>query len=145
MTNSRNGSSGIATHVGSCHCGKVRFEVELDASKGAARCNCSVCSKIANTGVIVKPGAFRLLAGEEALSQYEWGGRISQRYFCKHCGVHCFARGHLDVLGGEYVSVNCNCLDDADIASWNVLYWDGRHNNWAAGARPQPWPIFDTQ
>jgi LSD1 subclass zinc finger protein len=135
-----NGSTG--TFVGSCHCGAVKYEVQLDLAKGASRCNCSICQKVGAVGAIVKPAAFRLLAGEGELSEYVWGHKISRRFFCRKCGVHCFARGHLDVLGGDYVSVNLNTLDDADIAELKLGHWDGRHDNWAAGMRDKPWPIF---
>ena len=40
-----------------------------------------------------------------------------RRYFCKHCGIHCFGRGHLEVLGGDYVSINLNTLDDVDLGA----------------------------
>lgn len=133
-------SSTPRTHAGGCHCGAVRFEVELDATTGTM-CNCTVCTKIASVGAIVKPAAFRLVSGEDSLSTYEWGGRTAQRKFCKHCGVHCFGYGHLDVLGGDYVSINLNTLDDFDLSQVQLSYWDGRHNNWMAGQRPTPWPI----
>jgi hypothetical protein len=126
-------------HLGSCHCGDVRFEVEVDASNGS-RCNCTVCTKISGTGGMVKPGAFKLLSDENKLGVYEWGGRISKRYFCKQCGIHCFGRGHLEQLGGDYVSVNFNCLDDIDMRDVKLIHWDGRHNNWQAGPRSEPWP-----
>lgn len=129
-------------HQGGCHCGAVRFEVDFDPGKGATRCNCSICVKTATTGVIVKPEAFRLLSGEDALSTYEWGHKVSRRYFCKHCGIHCFGRGHLDVLGGDFVSLAVNCLDDVDLSELSILHWDGRHDNWYVGPRPEPWPIF---
>lgn len=128
-------------HRGSCHCGAVRFQVDVDAGKGS-RCNCSVCAKIGATGSIVKPDAFAVLAGEDSLGTYEWGHKISKRYFCRHCGIHCFARGHLAELGGDYVSVNLNCLDDAELADVTVTYWDGRHDNWQAGTRSTPWPML---
>jgi hypothetical protein len=131
-------SKSVKTHRGSCHCGAVHFEVELDAS-GGSRCNCTVCTKIAQTGAAVKPSAFKLVSGEGALSEYVWGAKISKRYFCKHCGVHCFGHGHLAELGGDYTSVNLNCLDDVDHAERNVVYWDGRHDNWRAGTRREPW------
>src|SRR5690242_12020951 len=86
------------THSGSCHCGAVRFEADVDLTKGGSRCNCSICQKISQFGTIVKPDALRLLAGEEQLGEYRWGHRISTRYFCKRCGVHCFARGNLPEL-----------------------------------------------
>ncbi len=134
-------ASGANKNVGSCHCGAVRFEAEIDLSRGASRCNCSVCSKTAVTGAIVKPEAFVLLSGEASLGEYQWGGKISRRFFCKHCGVHCFGRGHLEQAGGDYVSINLNCLDDVDPANLKIQYWDGRHNNWGAGSRGTPWPI----
>jgi hypothetical protein len=129
------------THRGSCHCGAVRFQADVDAGKGS-RCNCSICAKVGQTGAIVKPGAFALLAGEDSLGMYEWGHKISKRFFCKHCGIHCFARGHLAELGGDYVSVNLNCLDETELADTQVTYWDGRHNNWQAGTRSTPWPVL---
>src|ERR1700704_1467387 len=115
-------------HAGGCHCGAVRFEAEVDLAAGGSMCNCTVCTKIATVGAIVKPSAFTLLSGEDSLSTYEWGGKISRRRFCKHCGVHCFAFGHLDVLGGDYVSVNLTTLDDFDRSALTISHWDGRHN-----------------
>jgi len=44
-------------------------------------------------------------------------------------------------VGGDYVSVNLNCLDDIDPSALAIVHWDGRHNNWQAGPRPTPWPI----
>lgn len=128
-------------HPGSCHCGAVRFEVELDASTGS-RCNCSVCTKLGATTSIVKPDAFTLLAGESELGGYAWGGRTGERFFCKRCGISCFSRGHLAEVGGDYVSVNLHCLDDIDPSEVTPVYWDGRHDNWEAGPRSTPWPIF---
>ena len=130
------------TYSGSCHCGAVQFRVTADLGKGAGKCNCSICTKVAQMVGIVKPEAFELLSSEESLSSYEWGGRTSQRYFCKRCGIHCFSRGSLPELGGAYVSVNYNCLDGVELRDLPVIYWDGRHNNWAAGLRPEPWPML---
>ena len=133
-------ASEIADHSGSCHCGAVKFEVRIDATSGTG-CNCTVCTKVATLGAIARPDAFRLLSGERNLTAYEWGGKTAKRYFCKTCGVTCFGRGHLEQLGGEYVSVNLNALDDIDPAEVKVGYFDGRHNNWGAGTRDEPWPI----
>lgn len=129
------------TYEGSCHCGAVRFQLEADLSNGAGRCNCSICTRVAQLGVLVKPEAFRLLAGEEALSFYEWGHKVSRRYFCRHCGIHCFGRGSLPELGGAFVSANLNCVEALEPTQLKVIYWDGRHNNWEAGPRDRPWPI----
>ncbi|MFO0747249.1 MAG: GFA family protein [Myxococcota bacterium] len=128
-------------HLGSCHCGAVRYAVDVDLSRGGTRCNCSVCTKTMTTGAIVKPDALVVLAGEGELSSYVWGHKVSARYFCKHCGVHVFGRGHLAELGGDFASINLNTLDDIDVGQLPLGHWDGRHNNWQAGLRPAPWPI----
>lgn len=133
--------SAAKRHAGGCHCGAVRFAVEVDVGAAGSRCNCSVCTKIAPTSGIVKPNAFTLLAGEDNLGIYEWGAKISKRFFCRICGVHCFGRGYLAEVGGDYVSFNFNCLDDVDPNELTIVYWDGRHNNWDAGPRNAPWPI----
>jgi hypothetical protein len=128
-------------HVGSCHCGAVRFEVKLDDPGAGTRCNCSVCTKTGVTGSIVKPAAFALLSDESALGSYAWGAKISTRYFCKHCGVHCFGKGFLAEIGGDFVSVNMACLEGVDVSLLKIVHWDGRHDNWYAGPRDTPWPI----
>jgi hypothetical protein len=129
------------THRGGCHCGKLRFEVALEPGFKGSRCNCSICSKTAITGAIVKPAAFRLVAGESDRGSYRWGHEVSTRFFCKHCGIHCYGAGHLAEVGGDFVSVNLNCIDDLDVNELEHVYWDGRHDNWMAGPRNAPWPL----
>jgi hypothetical protein len=121
------------TYRGTCHCGKVRFQAELDLSAGTGKCNCSFCTKAWQWGVIVKPEAFRLIAGEDALSDYRFGSKSMHHLFCRHCGVRPFGRGHIDVLGGDIYAINLACLDgvdDRELADAPVRYFDGRNDNW---------------
>jgi hypothetical protein len=51
-------------YKGSCLCGKVQFEAELDMSKGTGRCNCSICAKMRSWAMLAKPGDIRVLGGD---------------------------------------------------------------------------------
>lgn len=130
----------IEKHHGSCFCGDVSFEVEVDLAQGS-RCNCTICTKLGPVGSIVKPAAFTLLSPEAGLASYSRMPELGMRYFCARCHVYCFGRGHLAELGGDFVSVNLNCIDGFDVSQVALVYWDGRHDNWTAGPRPSPWPI----
>lgn len=127
-------------HHGSCLCGDVEFEVELDLAKGS-RCNCTFCTKLGVTASLVAPDRFTLRSPESSLSSYTRTPEVGHRYFCARCHIYCFSRGHLAQLGGDFVSVNLNCIDGFDVARTELSYWDGRHDNWSAGPRPAPWPI----
>jgi hypothetical protein len=121
------------TYTGSCHCGAVRYEADIDLEAGTGRCNCSICGKLRKWGVMVKPDEFRLLAGADDLSDYQFATRSGHHRFCRHCGVHAFGDGYVEEIGGAYYSVNVACLDGVDHAVLGELpiqYFNGRDNSW---------------
>ena len=121
------------TYRGSCHCGRVRYEADLDLEAGTGRCNCSFCSKVRAWGAVLKPEDFRLLSDPSETTDYQFGGKSGHHRFCKTCGMHAYGDGYVEQIGGAYVSVQISCLDGVaceDLASLPVRYFDGLNNNW---------------
>ncbi len=128
------------TYTGSCHCGAVRFECELDLSAGTNRCNCSFCRKARFWMAVAKAPAFRLLAGAGALVDYQHTPAARPEpflhlLFCGRCGVRPFSKGgYLPALGAEFHAVNLACLDNAtddELAAAPVTYVNGLHDDWS--------------
>lgn len=106
-------------YQGSCHCQAVRYEATFDVSAGSNRCNCSICTKARAWFLFVKDADFKLLSGEDALSNYEWVPPGQQApgltyRFCSRCGVRLYASGELDQLGGRFHAIHVPTLDDVD-------------------------------
>lgn len=117
---------------GSCHCGAIRFEADIDLDAGTVRCNCSFCVKIRCWAAIVKPESFHLIAGESDLTEYQFGAKNERHFFCRHCGVRPFGEGNSPAFGRFY-GISVACLDESTIraiAAAPVRYVDGRNDNW---------------
>jgi hypothetical protein len=122
----------LKTYHGSCHCGAVRYEADIDLEEDTGRCNCSVCSKRRFWGTTVRPEQFRLIEGEAALGDYRFNTNSVHHRFCRTCGTPTFGHGFIEDVGGAFYSVSLATLDDAlpDLAQAPVKYMDGANNNW---------------
>ncbi len=122
----------IKTYQGSCHCGAVTFEAELDLAESTYRCNCSICRRTRFWPTVAREEGFRLLSGESELTQYLFNSMKNQHYFCKHCGVRQFGIGTETPIGKMY-GVNLGCLTgvtEEELAGLKITYVDGMHDQW---------------
>lgn len=117
-------------YTGSCHCGSVRYEAEIDLSQGTFKCNCSICTKKRFWGVGTIPGTFKLVQGEADLAAYQ--PYSVHHMFCKQCGIHVYGTAQLP---GETEPTYVACisaLDDLDIdelMAAPIAYFDGANDN----------------
>ncbi len=122
----------LKTYHGSCHCGSVKFEAEIDLTQSTYRCNCSICRRTRFWAAIVKPEFFRIIQGESELTQYLFNTKKNHHYFCKHCGVRAFGVGN-ETPVGKIFGVNIMCLEDISdeaLSRVPITYVDGRADHW---------------
>lgn len=111
-------------YQGSCHCGNVRFEVDTDLSS-VISCNCSICSRAGYLLTFVPEAQFRLLAGEDAQSDYQFNRKNIHHLFCKTCGVRSFGHGK-GPDGAAMYAINVRTLDGVDLDALDVKQVDGK-------------------
>jgi hypothetical protein len=113
------------TYTGGCHCGQVRFEVE-SALEPVINCNCSICQKRGALLTFVPTAQFKIVSGEEELTDYQFNKKIVHHLFCRQCGIGSFARGR-GPDGSEMIAINVRCLDDVDIGALTLTPYDGKN------------------
>ena len=115
--------------TGGCHCGAVEWEAQLPDHIVADECNCSMCSAVGFLHVIVPRSKFRLIKGEDAISEYRFNTGAAKHYFCKICGVKSF---YVPRSNPDGYSLNLRCMDRSQFAKVEIRPFDGQ--NWEANA-----------
>lgn len=109
------------TYRGSCHCGKVRFEVDADLDHVRV-CDCTICRRRGALIHRVNDDELRLLTPIEELTLYEWNTKTAKDYFCPVCGILPFRRPR---TARDKWGVNVRCLLDVDLATIPIKYVHG--------------------
>ena len=114
------------TCSGGCHCGRVRYQIEIPERILVNRCSCSICQKSGYLHLIVPADRFKLLCGEQDLQEYRFHTGVARHLFCGVCGIKSFyvPRSHPDSF-----SVNLNCIELPDKVNVTIEEFDGR--NWS--------------
>jgi hypothetical protein len=111
-------------YQGSCHCGKIAFEVEGELN-GATACNCTMCSRKGSLLWFVPREQFRLLTGEDDVATYTFNKHVIKHRFCPTCGIHPFGEGS-DPKGNRMAAINIRCLEGVDLENIPLQHFDGR-------------------
>jgi hypothetical protein len=111
-------------YKGRCHCGKIAFEFEGEI-EAALACNCSICSRKGALLWAVPRENLRLLSRDDAASTYTFNKHAIKHRFCATCGIHAYGEA-VDPSGKPMTAINLRCIEDIDLASVPVQYFDGR-------------------
>ena len=111
-------------YKGSCHCGKIAFEVEGELT-GAMACNCSICSRKGSLLWFVPRDKFHLFTSAAEAGTYTFNKHVIKHHFCQTCGIHPYAEA-VDPKGNPMAAINIRCLEDIDLATVRVKTFDGR-------------------
>jgi hypothetical protein len=109
---------------GGCQCGAVAFEVDVDIASPVV-CNCSRCQRLGSRLAFTPRESFRLLRGEESLTEFLFNTRRIRHLFCKTCGIESFAYGEMPD-GTPIAAINVNCLEGVEPLDLPVTRFDGR-------------------
>jgi len=133
---------------GRCHCGKIRFQVDVpptSVSEDGTKlivwdCNCTICTMRRNTHLIVPKRCLRL-SGETAsrtkdrivdddMTTYRYGTCAARHMFCNICGISPF---YIPRSNPDGFAVTFHCLQPCDssveigkINGVEVRYFNGR-------------------
>lgn len=116
---------------GRCHCGAVRWEAELGEEIVADACNCSMCQRMGFLHVIIPQSRFRLIAGEDRLTEYTFNTGVARHLFCSDCGVKSF---YVPRSNPDGYSLNLRCMDQGQFKSVEIRPFDGQNWEESAGA-----------
>jgi hypothetical protein len=109
---------------GSCHCGKVAYEVEGTIS-GVISCNCSMCQRKGSLLWFVPRASMKLVTPEGNASTYLFNKHHIEHRFCAVCGIHPYAEA-TDPKGNPTAAINIRCLEGIDLEEIPVKHFDGR-------------------
>lgn len=95
-------------HDAGCHCGVVRFRVQLsDGFRTVRRCTCSYCRMRGAVAVSAAVGGIEFVSGQDNLTLYRFNTGSAAHYFCSTCGIYTHHQRRSNP--GEY-GVNVACI-----------------------------------
>jgi hypothetical protein len=111
-------------YQGSCHCGRVAYEVEgtIDV---VMECNCSMCERKGSLLWFVPLAQFQLKTQDASANTYTFNKHVIKHRFCPNCGIHPYAEG-VDPKGNRMAAINVRCLEGVNLESIPRTKFNGR-------------------
>lgn len=114
---------GMMHYRGSCQCGAVSYEADVDLDS-TITCNCSRCQRLGAVLAFTAREAFTLKSGEDNLQEYLFNKEAIRHLFCRTCGIQSFSYGAMPD-GTPMVALNVNCLEGVDPRALSSHHYDG--------------------
>jgi hypothetical protein len=121
------------TITGSCHCGKVAFEIDGDLPDTLTRCTCSFCAKRGALVAYFRPDQLRDIGVDGLGSIYRWNTKLVAHHFCATCGCATYSDSPDFQPDGRWdkktrrLGVNARLFDDYDAAAMPMTVIDGKN------------------
>ena len=119
--------------TGSCHCGKVAFQIDGDVPAKLMQCTCSFCAKRGALIAYYAPTQFRVTTSANHETVYRWNTRLVAHHFCSTCGCALFSDSPAFKPNGSWdkvtrrIGVNARLFDNVDAVSAPVEIIDGKN------------------
>ena len=128
---------------GSCHCGYVTYEAEVDPNS-VHICNCTDCQKLTGSAfrVTVHAPTFRLVTGEPKVYVKTADSGSKRRHsFCPNCGAP--VNSTADTDNPLSYSLRVGCLNERALLAPRKRNWLKSGLSWAQNVSALP--AIDTQ
>lgn len=110
-------------HQVSCHCGRVRLEVDAELGE-VVECNCSICQRTGFLHWYVPPESVKYLTERQGVSTYWWRSATGGQHFCTNCGI---AVLRISTQYPPPVSINARCIEGVDLDELRIRKFDGKN------------------
>lgn len=118
--------SGGAVISASCHCGRVRLEIDAPLSE-VTECNCSLCRRYGVLWAYYPPDRVRMSPPDPPTDVYMWDGRSIEFHRCRNCG--CVSHWVAANRKKNRMGVNARLMDPEILAGAHVRHRDGDGTN----------------
>jgi len=114
------------TYQGSCHCGKISYEVEVEQQPAEViGCNCSICQRRGHLLWFLPRTKLHLKTPESEMRYYTFNQHRVKHFFCPTCGCGPFGMSK-NKEGNEMAAINVRCLEGVNVAGLKIRMFDGR-------------------